>query len=235
VLPAIGVASRRVAGSQPALGTPPPSITPPSIPELICSELRRWIAAGELKPGPLKIAEVARHFGVSSVPVREALRTLEAEGFLRFDRNRSVQVIGLSVEGLHEIYEIRLFLEPALGRQAAPLIQADDQRLDRLDALAQQMRLQDVQLAAWAKANTAFHWQIYEASPMVRMKSIVFSLLTAVEPFVRLCAATEELQSAQDDHLQLLQHVRKGDSEAVADLIRQHLQATLRLVESKLH
>ena len=162
------------------------SIAPPSIPELVCSEMRSWIASGELRPGPLNISELARHFGVSGVPIREALRTLEAEGFVRFDRNRSVQVNELSVQGLHEIYRIRLLLEPTLMREATPLIQLDRERLSRLDKLARQMSSKETDLAAWAKANAAFHWEIYEASPMPRMKSILSSLLAAVEPFVRL-------------------------------------------------
>ena len=62
--------------------------------------MRSWIASGELRPGSLNISELARHFGVSGVPIREALRTLEAEGSVRFDRNRSVQVNELSVQGL---------------------------------------------------------------------------------------------------------------------------------------
>ena len=118
-------------------------------------------------------------------------------------------------------------------REATPVIQLDRERLSRLDKLARQMSSKETDLAAWAKANTAFHWEIYEASPMPRMKSILSSLLAAVEPFVRLSVGdVDELALAQTEHLQLLRHIRDGDAEAGADLIQQHLLATLRLIES---
>src|SRR5579872_726821 len=88
------------------------SITPPSIPALVSSELRRRIASGRLQPGPLKISDLAQEFGVSAVPVREALRMLEMEGLVTFDHNRSVHVNALSLEDLHEIYDMRMLLEP---------------------------------------------------------------------------------------------------------------------------
>ncbi len=102
------------------LARPIRSITPPSIPALVSTELRRRIASGQLEPGPLKISDLALEFGVSAVPVREALRMLEMEGLVTFDHNRSVHVNTLSLDDLGEVYAIRMLLEPLLLARAVP-------------------------------------------------------------------------------------------------------------------
>ena len=210
------------------------SITPPSIPALVSAELRRRIASGSLLPGPLKISDLAQEFGVSPVPVREALRMLEVEGLVTFDHNRSVHVNSLSLDDLHEVYEIRMLLEPVLLARAVPRLRADEVRLARLEELIRKMDdCSDV--AAWSDANTAFHWQCYEASDMPRLRSIVSSLWTAVEPFMRLYATSPDgIRLAQREHRDLLKHIKAGNVDKVAETARQHLHDTLAAIEERL-
>jgi DNA-binding GntR family transcriptional regulator len=210
------------------------SITPPSIPALVSSELRRRIASGRLQPGPLKISDLAQEFGVSAVPVREALRMLEMEGLVTFDHNRSVHVKALSLEDLHEIYDMRMLLEPLLLGRAVPRLRADRERLTRLEELLEAMD-DSSDVIVWADTNTEFHWECYEASDMPRLKNIVSSLWTAVEPFMRLYATSPDgMGLAQREHRDLLKHIKSGNVPKVEETTRHHLKDTLAAIESRL-
>lgn len=210
------------------------SITPPSIPALVSTELKRRIASGELQPGPFKILDLAQEFGVSTVPVREALRMLEMEGLVTFAHNRSVHVNALSLDDLREIYDIRMLLEPLLLGRAVPHLRADRERLARLEELLAAMD-DSSDVAAWSDANTAFHWECYEASEMPRLKTILSSLWTAVEPFVRLYGTSAgEMDLAQREHRDLLEHIKSGNVAKVEETTRQHLRDTLEVIVTRL-
>ena len=211
------------------------SIAPPSIPELVCRELRRQIGVGELKPGPLKISELARQFGVSPVPVREALRHLEAEGFVSFDHNRCVHVNSLSVDDLREIFLVREALETLLLSRAIPLAARD---LALLSALEEQVHLMDDltdDTASWREANAIFHWTLYGLVPMPRLRTMLQSLWAAVEPFMRIyVTSTDQLRTAQDQHKELLAYTRAGDVKAALTTLRHHLKDTIEAIELRL-
>src|ERR1700743_170798 len=79
---------------------------------VIAEALRAAIVDGTLAPGaPLRQAAIARHFSVSAIPVREALRQLESEGWVKVEINKGATVAPLSAEEALEIYEIRAALE----------------------------------------------------------------------------------------------------------------------------
>ena len=82
-----------------------------SLPDLIYERLRHDIATGVLQPGRLRISQLATRFGVSAIPIREALRLLEAHGLVSFQGNRSVVINAVSVEDVVENFAIRAELE----------------------------------------------------------------------------------------------------------------------------
>src|SRR3954447_17791632 len=96
----------------------------PSIPDVVYLELRRDIARGVYKPGPLRIRPLAERFGVSATPVREALRRLEAEGLVTLRKNQIV-VNALSETELREIFAIRAELETFALRRGAEKLRQD--------------------------------------------------------------------------------------------------------------
>src|ERR1700761_447812 len=88
-----------------------------SMSHVIAEALRAAIVDGSLAPGaPLRQDAIARHFSVSAIPVREALRQLESEGWTRTAVHKGASVAPLSADEAREIYEIRSALESlALG------------------------------------------------------------------------------------------------------------------------
>src|ERR1700752_1165284 len=102
---------------------------PPSISELIVGGLRSDIVSGRLAPGePLRQDEIARSFGVSHVPIREAFLRLEAERLVEIRPRRGAIVAVLSAAELEELIEMRAALECCALRIAMPKLTDGDVR-----------------------------------------------------------------------------------------------------------
>jgi DNA-binding GntR family transcriptional regulator len=108
----------------------PPATTTRS--DITVSRLRKEILDGEISPGHL-LAEsaVAQRLGVSRVPVREALFTLEREGLVEFSGTGRAYVKDLTPHDFEELYVLRLALEPVAARLAAPALREDCSRLEK--------------------------------------------------------------------------------------------------------
>lgn len=104
--------------------------------DLVLHEIRHAILTGELPPGePFTVPALTEQLGVSHVPVREALRKLEAQGLVVLSPSRSAIVAPLDPDDLRSIYRLRLRLEPELAALSAPRRTDDD--LAELDVLIQ--------------------------------------------------------------------------------------------------
>src|SRR3954454_17894652 len=116
-------------------------ITLPSLPDVISDALRRDITRGVYRPiEALLMRALATRFGVSAMPVREALRRLEAEGLVTFARNRRISVNVLSQDEILEVAAIRQQLEPLALRAAVPRLAEEPATVD---ALAQMVAAMD--------------------------------------------------------------------------------------------
>jgi DNA-binding GntR family transcriptional regulator len=103
-----------------------------SVVERVTSEIRHAIVAGRLAPGQeFSLRQIAAQLGVSFIPVREALRSLEAEGLLETRRGRSAIVAPLELEELRAICQLCRLIEPDLAVRASELLSPAD--LDRLE------------------------------------------------------------------------------------------------------
>ena len=110
----------------------------PSLPDVIYERLRREIATGQLQPGPLKLRPLAERFGTSPIPVREALRRLEADRLVSFLGNRAIRVNEVSAKELDEVFAIRAELESLALRLAMPAL-AEPEHLAELERLMDRM------------------------------------------------------------------------------------------------
>jgi DNA-binding GntR family transcriptional regulator len=198
----------------------------PSIPDVIYRTLRRDIARGVYKPGPIRVRPIAERFGVSATPVREALRRLEAEGLVSL-RNRQIIVNPLSIGEMREIYTIRCELESFALRQAAPHVAADDELLGRLESLLEEMDRVEASPDEWRAANGEFHLLLYAKAQLPRLEQIIDQLWVAVEPYLRLYVSTkDDFRESHSQHRLLLGHVKAGRFDRAAQTLREHLQFT---------
>lgn len=202
----------------------------PSIPDVVYRQLRRDLARGVYKPGPIRIRPLAERFGVSATPVREALRRLEAEGLVTLRKNQIV-VNALSESELREIFAIRAELEAFALRTGAPAIRETPGALAGLESLIESMDRHEHDPEEWRGANEDFHMRIYHAAAMPRLSSMIESLWVAVEPYLRLYVRTAgSFRAAQEQHRAILGSLREGNDDTAADVLRRHLADTVDIV-----
>ncbi len=164
--------------------TSTPFRRPPTAQEAVLAELRRTIVTGELKPGEQILQDaLAERFGVSRVPLREALKILEGEGQVTYQPHRGYFVTELDVDDLREVYRIRDLLESEAARIAVPLLTDTD--LDRLEAAADDVDRADQSgdLVAMTAANRVFHFTLLEAAKMPRLVRLSRVLWDATDAY----------------------------------------------------
>lgn len=213
----------------------PVPITLPSVTDVIYTQLRHDISQGVYPPGPIHLKPIAERFSVSVVPVREALRRLEAEGLVSFDGKRRIVINALNEQELDEIFTIRGELESLALRRAAAHLVDDEERLAKLEELLELMDEQEADAGRWRDINREFHALLYEAADMPRLWSVVSSLWVASEPYLRVyVTAVDSLRSAQEQHREILRYVRAGDAEHAELVLRQHLADTWQVVQRRI-
>ncbi|HEX4011551.1 MAG TPA: GntR family transcriptional regulator [Solirubrobacteraceae bacterium] len=213
----------------------PAPITLPSATDVIHAQLRKDISQGVYPPGPIHLKPLAERFSVSVVPVREALRRLEAEGLVSFDGKRRIVINALNEQELDEIFAIRGELESLALRRAARRLSSDEYQLAKLEDMIQLMDAQEEDPDGWRDTNREFHASLYEAAEMPRLWSIVSSLWVASEPYLRIyVTAVDSLRSAQDQHRAILRQVRAGDAEHAEVTLREHLADTWQVVQQRI-
>jgi DNA-binding GntR family transcriptional regulator len=208
-------------------GPLPVDVTQRALPDVISEVLRRDISEGLYRPDEaIKIRPLAARFGVSTMPVREALRRLEAEGLVEFDKNRRISVKALSERDAREVFILRADLEPMAIREAIPALQGDEEGLAHLERIIVRMDKanEGAENDSWRLLNEEFHMRIYHAAEMPRLETIVRSLWSATDPYTRRFRRTAaHRRKANDQHAQMVELIRAGKAKEAADLMRDHI------------
>ncbi len=185
--------------------------------------LRQDILNGTL-PGGTRLAQtdIANQLGVSTTPVREALRDLASEGLVTIDPHRGGFVMEMTRDDVVEIYEIRYQLEPMALRLAFPRI--TDEIVERLDQLNEEMSATS-HLATWVELNRDFHMSIYAVLERPRLLSIIGSIFDASVMAVgaRLAHTSGVREEANHEHAELVDAIRHSDVDGAIGLLQDHL------------
>jgi DNA-binding GntR family transcriptional regulator len=192
------------------------------------------ILSGELAPGArLRQVELAKRFGVSTTPVREAFTALAREGLLRSDEQRGVVVFEPTVADVQENYEIRIALEPLAAELAARNI--TDEELDELDAIVDRMR-KVKRWTAYQPLNREFHALINGAARRERLLAIIESLRDTIEAYIHLDATAQPdaayKRAVQQQHEGIAEALRARAPKRARTLMREHLEANQQHIAS---
>ena len=202
-----------------------------STPDAVREALRRAISAGEMAPGfQLRQDELAERFGTSRIPVREALRQLEAEGFVTFLPNRGAVVSDLSIDEVIELLEIRIALECHALRLAIPAMGDID-----LDDAKEILRSYDEEPdpEKWGAFNWRFHKALYAPCNRPRLLAMIEANYGHVGRFTRaLVSRATGKDRPQREHYQLLEFCRGGEVEKAVRLLREHIVQTQKTLRS---
>lgn len=209
-----------------------------SLTQIITAKLRKSIYDGsifdgEYGPGSkLNITDLAKRLNVSAIPVREALRRLEAEDLVEFRINRGVVVRQLSARELHELFLVRLPLESLAATAAARA--ADATSAKRLGSILDDMDVMEYG-PDWHVTHERFHQELYALSGMPRLCQMIAGLRGQMRPYAKLYQDDPEQRHAiQSDHRAMVRALRKHDREKIADIIREHISRPARLALAKL-
>ncbi|MFF9344750.1 MULTISPECIES: GntR family transcriptional regulator [unclassified Streptomyces] len=210
---------------------------PPTAQQFVLEELRGAITSGALRPGaPIRQDALAARLEVSRVPLREALKTLEAEGLVVHHVHRGYFVAQLSFADLEEIYRIRALLETeAVSRAMAARPEGLN---DTLAAIQREVEraAQAGDVTAMAEANRRFHLTLIEACGMPRLVRMITTLWDATDAYRSLYYTDPAHRiEAVKDHRVVLAALRGGSGDTVLrqlDDHRAHAVAALRKVLS---
>jgi DNA-binding GntR family transcriptional regulator len=194
-----------------------------SLTQILVTSLRDRIFAGTYRPGArLNIADLAQQFNVSPVPLREALRNLEAEGLVEFRLNRGVVVRELSGADVRELYLMRVPLETLVAVEATE--RATPEKLNDLEAILFEM---DTLLGTekWHTLHDRFHHDFYSISGLPRAVQLVEVLRGQMRPYSRTFLENRRhLSAAQSEHYGMVEAARDKNTDRIRAIIHEHLK-----------
>jgi DNA-binding GntR family transcriptional regulator len=207
---------------------------PRTVAGLVAERLRGEIVAGDLPSGTrLRQVEIARRFGVSTTPVREALAALQREGLVRLHPQRGAVVFVPTVDDLREHYEIRAALEALAAGRAAERFESD--WAEPLELLLDEMA-GGPPAGRYLELNQRFHTGVYERCDRPRLVDMIAALRDASSAYLNIyrAAADFPVERLDAEHREILAACVARDPERAATAARRHLEHTVEHVASRL-
>ncbi|KGS12447.1 GntR family transcriptional regulator [Pseudomonas tremae] len=201
---------------------------------VIEEKLRNAIIDGSLPSGTaLRQQELATLFGVSRMPVREALRQLEAQSLLRVETHKGAVVAPLITEDAVDAYALRILLESEALRLSIPLLDAED--LAVAARCIEQLEV-ETDFGQIGKLNRLFHLSLYAKTRNKRLMRLVEEGLNEEERFLRFNLSAMGLgKLSQDDHWELLRLAEQRAVEPCVEALKLHLNRGVKAVTEYLN
>lgn len=215
------------------------SIKVPTLSELAYQSIKDQILSCRIRPGEkINVDRYSEELGVSATPVREALAKLQQEGLIQYVPRTGWKMAKISSVKYRKYKEIQDLLEVSLSCRSLPYIKEED--LAKLERLNDKMK--DIVDASpdgmpnaerILNANDDFHMQIFNLYPNNIMVDILQQIWNNLL-FVRLTLVTSEefLATYYDEHIEIIEALKKGDPAVVKEKMMGHLQSGKGYIES---
>ena len=204
--------------------------------ETVYRKLLDSILSGALPPGETFTAsDLARQIGVSLMPIREAIKGLEAENLIAVRPKGRIRIRELSVNELNELVEIRLHLELMALRKA--IKNCTDESIKELERLSLEVNAaRDV--TEFLKRNTRFHYAIYQSANMPILMNTIHHLWSRTSPYLHIYANNggndHKVLSARN-HKGIVQAIWGRDIRKASAWLRRDLKSSEKIIVSVLH
>jgi DNA-binding GntR family transcriptional regulator len=193
----------------------------------IAASLREAILAGEIAPGQwIRQEEVAARLGASRLPVREALRMLEAEGLTEHAANRGSRVPLLDRHEVDVVYRMRERLEPLALAESLPHL--TEEQIAHLESVQERIEAGD-DLAEFLALDREFHLSSYSGCPSERLVSTITGLWNVTQHYRRafmLISGPGRRWVVEAEHRLLLDAVRRRDEVDAERYLSGHIRRT---------
>lgn len=204
---------------------------PVSASEFAAVQIRRAILEGTLEPGArIQQHALASEFGVSHVPLREAIQRLEAEGFLAVHPRRGAFVMPLSIDDAREIFDLRATLETKALRASIPGLTSEQLQIARETCSAAD---QVTDLVRYGELNVQFHRALYSGVHRPRLQSLIETLWSNAARYSMLLRFKgDHFEQSQIDHWDLFEAALHRDVERACNTLTDHIaMASRKIIE----
>ncbi len=195
----------------------------------VYDRLREMIVSLVLPPGaPLSRLELARQFGLSSTPIRDALMRLNEEDLVDIFPQHATTVSRIDVKRAQQAHFLRQSLELEIVRALA--LAPDPQLIEELERTIslQQHFAEAGEFAAFMASDNDFHWQLYAAADKRELWTLVRSRSGHIDRLRRLHLPTPgKAQDIVSHHKMIVQSIQGGQPDAAQENVRKHLSGTL--------
>lgn len=207
---------------------------PPSRVDWVFSRLRKAIVEGDFAPGaPLKHGELSKLFGVSLIPIREALRKLEMERLVESTPNKGARVAPVTADEVHDVYSVRILLETdALRRSMPRLTEADVESMHEIYSQMLALGRRDDQ--RYPELHRKLHFLLYEKCDSPWLLHMIETLWSHTERHRRLASKIVDFATdlGSDLHRGIIDYVEAGDVEQAVQSLERDLSRISDLVAS---
>lgn len=203
-------------------------VRPKTAQQAVFEALRHEITTGARAPGSVIVQDaVAQSFNVSRIPIREALKRLEAEEYVSYAPHMGYRVTKLGLDELAEIFRLRDILEEELIRDAMPLV--TDDLVDEMRAAMAEMDAAAAEhdVVAIGIANRRFHVLAFARSKMERTKRIVSQLWSTADAYRPLYADLMDVSKVNQEHVLIVDAMAKRDVDRVVSLNYEHRKQSI--------
>ncbi|WP_280435790.1 amidase family protein [Nocardia carnea] len=196
-----------------------------TVADAVYQQFRRRILEGRIKPGTrVSIRSLALSAGVSTMPTREALKRLQFEGLVAFDR-RAVTVAALDADEIRQLFAIRLTLELLATEWA--LTRLDDDGITAMRAVLDEMADPDITPDIWRELNRTFHQTFYGHARSRYLIELIHNIWDRIQPYMAIYAsAAHNLDDARQDHEHMFRLMTGRKLDELLDATRHHIETT---------
>ena len=208
-----------------------------SVTDSVVKALRAMIVSGEIAPGDrIPTKDLQERFSISHIPIREALRRLEAEQLVVNIPRRSAIAAPVSRHQVFEIYDVRRMIEPEIAYRAVQTMTEDhvadvQRRLIALDKLTERSDFGNKFIAA----DRAFHWAILEPAVSAVAAPILDQLWQMSQRYIRIAISQmTTVDRTHEQHHEIWDAMTARDAPKVRDALRAHLSLTQTVLADRL-
>ena len=204
----------------------PRQITRQSIPESLRDSLQERILNGEFKEGDALIQEaLASEYQVSRMPIREALRQLEATGLIAMQMHKGAVVTSIPLEQIAELFELRALLEGDILARSLPRMADADLDAARGIVVQLEQAYEAGEVSRWGDLNWQFHRSLYLAANRVQTLALIQTVNIQTDRYIRLqLLMTDAIAGAEAEHRELLRLCAAREVKPAVAFLRKHIR-----------